>query len=84
MRELLNSQDDENGIARQPAASDVRDKARTALSQLAQQRTPWRRRMPFAEPADAPSYHEPGAAKAIGGARLSKATGYAPGVVPKL
>ena len=73
------SQNGENGISPQSVASDVR----TALSQLARQRTPWRSQMTFAAPTDAPSHYGPGAPKAIGGVRLSKATGYGPGIVPE-
>lgn len=82
MRES-DSQDDENGIAPQSGASDVRNHVRTALAQLARHRTPWRSQMPFAEPADAPGHHGPEAPKAIGGMRLSKATRCGPGIVPE-
>ena len=72
-------QNGENGAIPQSVESGVR----TALAQLARQRTPWRSQMTFAAPADAPGRYELGAPEAIGGVRLSKATGYAPGIVPE-
>lgn len=81
MRDLVHP--DGNDVAA-PTAMDVRDHVRTPISQPPRGATPWRCRMPFAEPADA-SYHGAGSAPKAGkGVGFSKATGYRPGVVPEI